>query len=510
VPGLETTTGRRRSLPALVALGGLLGASTCIGALALAVALQLVRHGPISAEHGHVLLTVAMAMIGAAAAILGTVAGPLAGNRRLSWLAAAVAAYCLFVLPVTILRPGPVPVDAPPQATWLAGQVFVVGLLAVTLRPPARLGDWATWVAVALGAVAAQVTGEVVVALTAGRPGVLGPAVLTAAVLAGWVTVGLGLLLAGYRDRDVALAGVAVGLTLLACVHLYATTAGPAARGIDLLRDQLRLGGLIIVFGGMLGLARRALTQVHAERLAHDEEIRLAAVHLQRTADRAVERDHELRNGLAGLSGITTRLAASTTSVERAELNSAMLTELARLTAVIDGTGPGDGRAGYDVTVELDRLVRAGRATGMQIELTRPDAGLRAAGTPAVLGQVMANLLANCGRHAPGSAVWVRAEQRGRRILIDVRDRGPGIPAGRELAVLDRGVRDPSTGGDGLGLYLSRRLLAAEGADLHIRPAEPDSPGCTVVVELPTTTDAADVPRGRQDRARCPGERLSR
>ena len=180
--------------------------------------------------------------------------------------------------------------------------------------------------------------------------------------------------------------------------------------------------------------------------MAHDEEMRLAAVHLRRAAERAAERDHELRNGLAGLSGITTLLSSSATSDEREGLRSAMLTELARLAAMIDTGEPARSPAPagrYDVAVELRAAGAAAPGRRRRIGLRPPGAELFAAGKPAVLAQVMANLLANCARHAAGSAVRVQAARRGARIVVTVRDDGPGIPPGQELAVLERGVRDP-------------------------------------------------------------------
>ena len=491
---LSKTDGRKReSCTTMAGLGELLGTVTCTSALVLAVALPLTRWEPVSTEQTHSLLTVAMATIGAAAAILGTVAARLTGDIRLSCIAAAVACHCMVVLPVTVLRPSTVPEGAVPQVAWLAGLVFVVGLLVVGLRPPALLGLSNAWIAIGAGALVALVACELAAQMTGARPPLIVPAVLSIAVLAGWSAVGFALLFVGYHDRNMALGGIAVGLTVLASVHLYWTTAG-AVRGGDLLFDQLRLFGLVVVFAGMLGLARRALVVVRAERLAHDEEMRLAAVQLQRAADQAAERDHDLRNGLAGLSGITTLLSSSATSDEREALRSLMLTELARLSAMIDGTDQ-DRRSGaptsYDVGVELHKLVNAHRTTGAEILVEPAQTGLRALGSPAVLARVMANLLANCARHAPGSAVWVGAGRCNQRILVTVRDEGPGISSGQELAVLERGVRDRRAGGHGLGLYLSRRLLAGEGADLRILPRGPGSTGCTVVVELPVAPDAS-------------------
>jgi K+-sensing histidine kinase KdpD len=68
--------------------------------------------------------------------------------------------------------------------------------------------------------------------------------------------------------------------------------------------------------------------------------------------------------------------------------------------------------------------------------------------------------------------------------VVDVADDGPGVPRGLERMVLCRGVRDPRSTGEGLGLYLSRELLTRAGGSLRMLPGT-GGEGCTVVVELP-------------------------
>ena len=80
----------------------------------------------------------------------------------------------------------------------------------------------------------------------------------------------------------------------------------------------------------------------------------LAAARLaqQRTDELVAERDHELRNGLAGLAGITHLLSAD--GHEHETLRHAVLAELGRLHMILDGpldepgsrAGPRPGGAG--------------------------------------------------------------------------------------------------------------------------------------------------------------------
>jgi hypothetical protein len=93
-------------------------------------------------------------------------------------------------------------------------------------------------------------------------------------------------------------------------------------------------------------------------------------------------------------------------------------------------------------------------------------------------------LLANCDRHAPGAPITITAQWQGESVVVEVRDEGPGLPPGREHAVLERGCGTSRAGGTGLGLHISQQLVAREGGTLTLRTAE--SPhGCVATVTVP-------------------------
>jgi signal transduction histidine kinase len=69
-------------------------------------------------------------------------------------------------------------------------------------------------------------------------------------------------------------------------------------------------------------------------------------------------------------------------------------------------------------------------------------------------------------------------------VLLDVRDDGPGVPAGAEEAVFEPGHRlvpDDGHDGAGLGLPLARRLARAAGGDVTCTAG----PGGRFTVRLP-------------------------
>jgi len=231
----------------------------------------------------------------------------------------------------------------------------------------------------------------------------------------------------------------------------------------------------------------------------------VAALHLERAQDLAAERDHELRNGLAGLAGITHLLSSRADDAEQQRLKQAVLSELSRLHTILDGRGVafdaphGPPRAEYAVEPVLAGLVTLRRSAGARVTLDA-DPALRACGHSAVLAQVVTNLLANCDRHAPEAPVTVRGYRAGERVVVEVRDEGPGLRAALGHDVLQRGVHDPAAGGSGLGLHISAQLLAREGGELDLRTVT-NPRGCLATVSLPAADAPADPSLDRpQDR----------
>ncbi len=93
---------------------------------------------------------------------------------------------------------------------------------------------------------------------------------------------------------------------------------------------------------------------------------------------------------------------------------------------------------------------------------------------PERLGQVLRNLLSNAAKYSPpGTPIELRALPQGGRIRIQVADRGFGIhphDLKRVFEKFGRG-RDEygrTTPGVGLGLYLSKRIVQAHGAELTV------------------------------------------
>ncbi len=69
---------------------------------------------------------------------------------------------------------------------------------------------------------------------------------------------------------------------------------------------------------------------------------------------------------------------------------------------------------------------------------------------------------------------------------LRIADRGPGIAPEEQSSVFDRGVRGSAsgrTGGSGLGLFVSARLVRQQRGTLEVDPAH--APGTCFVITLP-------------------------
>src|SRR6056297_2595236 len=123
------------------------------------------------------------------------------------------------------------------------------------------------------------------------------------------------------------------------------------------------------------------------------------------------------------------------------------------------------------------------------------------------LAQAFTNLVSNAVRFSPEQAtVQVRIRQVDARVVVEVIDAGPGLPASfRDRAFQRFAQADPSDprsrGGTGLGLAISREIVHRHGGRIDYE----SSPGHTRFwIELPATGDAAAAggpcPRPRHPR----------
>jgi two-component system sensor histidine kinase KdpD len=89
---------------------------------------------------------------------------------------------------------------------------------------------------------------------------------------------------------------------------------------------------------------------------------------------------------------------------------------------------------------------------------------------PVLLEQLFVNVIENAAKYTPaGTPVEISARAEGARVVIEIADRGPGIPAGMEERVFERFRRGApgSAPGVGLGLAIARAIAEAHGGTLE-------------------------------------------
>ena len=88
-----------------------------------------------------------------------------------------------------------------------------------------------------------------------------------------------------------------------------------------------------------------------------------------------------------------------------------------------------------------------------------------------LIERVLCNLLDNAAKYTPaGTPVSIGAAARESEVEVWVDDNGPGLPRGREESIFEkfeRGARESTTSGVGLGLAICRAIVEAHGGRIH-------------------------------------------
>lgn len=121
--------------------------------------------------------------------------------------------------------------------------------------------------------------------------------------------------------------------------------------------------------------------------------------------------------------------------------------------------------------------------------------------------RIVSNLLENAGKYAPaGEPVELRAERGGDRLVVAVRDHGPGVPEAERERVFEPFARGrsvlPDSAGMGLGLAIARQFARAQGGDV-VYVAPPDG-GAEFLLLLPLARTSGEMLRPGAERA-APG-----
>lgn len=280
-----------------------------------------------------------------------------------------------------------------------------------------------------------------------------------------------------------------------------------------LLGGMLRAEALATV---ALGAARVAREQAHhAEALAVSLDV--ARADLEQAMNRAarmneeLERSSQFREQLLGivshdlrgpLSAIVTGAHAmlrrgelmstdariATRLVSSADRMTRMINDLLDYTRTRLGSGLEIHREPHDMhvlcrqAVEEADLAHADRST---VHVALGDA--RGEWDSGRIHQLLANLIGNAHHHGdPQIPVEVRSEGRASSVLVEIHNGGTPIPPDVAARIFDPFVQGETSSrrqGLGLGLYISRTIVAAHDGTITVRSSEAE--GTRFVVELP-------------------------
>jgi len=143
-------------------------------------------------------------------------------------------------------------------------------------------------------------------------------------------------------------------------------------------------------------------------------------------------------------------------------------------------------------TAEAQAFSARFQAAGLTFETGAAPAQSQVLGDPDRLRQVLANLFENSLRYTtPGGAVRLSAQVHEGQLHLTLDDSAPGVPDAALARLAERfyrvdASRSRAHGGAGLGLALSRRLLAAQGGALAF--AHSPLGGLRAIVSLPLPT----------------------
>lgn len=261
-------------------------------------------------------------------------------------------------------------------------------------------------------------------------------------------------------------------------------------------------------------LLAQAIVQQTAEAMQRTRLVaRLATARMESETERLrtallASVSHDLRSPLASIVGAASTLAVyggGMPEADRRGLVDAIRQESERLDRYIQnlldmtrlGSGPLKLRRDW---VGLEEIVASARA---RLRRSAPAIEVILDLAPelpalfvhaALIEQALYNVLDNAARYTPaGEPIRVRARRGGDRLVLEVVDRGPGVPAGERERIFDLfyttsrgdGARG-GAGGSGLGLTIVRGMLRAHGGDVEADAGD-GGIGTTMRLTLPLT-----------------------
>ena len=214
---------------------------------------------------------------------------------------------------------------------------------------------------------------------------------------------------------------------------------------------------------------------------------------LDRQREFVADASHELRTPLTSVLANLEMLAEELEGEQRDMATSALRSSrrMRRLVADLLLLARADaGRRGVRAPTDLADVLReaAGEATPLAHNhdlIVHADAPAVVEGQRDDLHRLALNLIENALVHTPpGTPVTASVRTEGDEVVLEVADRGPGVPPEMRERAFERFVRldgDGGGGGSGLGLAIVRAVAESHGGTVEIA----DGDGARFVVRLP-------------------------
>ena len=124
---------------------------------------------------------------------------------------------------------------------------------------------------------------------------------------------------------------------------------------------------------------------------------------------------------------------------------------------------------------------------GLELDLEAGEGDYHLNADPGSLGIALQNLVTNAVNHSPaGGRLHVRLSADAQRLLLQVEDQGPGIPAEDLERVFERFYSRGTVQGAGLGLAIVQSIARRHAGQIRLRNL--DSGGLQASLELPRST----------------------
>ncbi len=206
---------------------------------------------------------------------------------------------------------------------------------------------------------------------------------------------------------------------------------------------------------------------------------------------------HEVNNPLMAVSAIAqARLGEPHLDPEQRQDLTQILRQARRASRILSGLlrftrgsdSPAD-HARLDVVVDdaVALVAHQFQVDEITLDVRLPHGLPPVRGDPARLEQVLVNLMSNAVQALrevpPPRSIVIAGEAAGGRVLLTVRDSGPGVPDEVAARVFHPFFTTKGMQGTGLGLYISRQIVREAGGELRL--AEGSAAGGAFVIDLP-------------------------